>query len=63
MNTCVFLTNPLWNILDVSEQWNIQSGIKPSNGNQGPLSGKTSYHQISRSLEAARLDVTMIASL
>ena len=27
------------------------------------LSGKTSYHQISRSIEAARLDVTMIVSL
>ena len=27
------------------------------------LSGKTSYRQISRSLEAARLDVAMVASL
>ena len=27
------------------------------------LSGKTSYRQISRSLEAARLDVTIIVSL
>ena len=37
----------------------------PSWCNQGlySLSGKTSYHQISRSLEAARLDVTIIVSL